>query len=234
MINQLNMLRKENNIRDKELSKENSTIMTDMVCYLRASNLCDYDLENIRKELIGMAIEAQLRGEFFGDVVGEDYKVFCIEIIKNGRQKTSYEKILGILYTVVFSIMVLFVAEIFFSATIYDIFKLGRFDMPITLGFVISTLMVVGLGNSVYYYFTKHSFDFSKKSRKIRIQFVLGFAILWVATVLVRLLFEGTVLLTINCLYIITGLVISFILIKYFFDRYTNSFFKTCSLNHAK
>ena len=228
MTNQLNMLRKENNTKDKELLKENSTIMTDIICYLRASNLCEYDIENIRKELLGMAIEAQLRGDFFGDVVGEDYKAFCIEIMKSGRQKTRYEKILGILYTVVFSVMVLYFAEIFFSATIYNIFKLGNFDMPITLGFVISTLMVVGLGISVYYYFTKHAFDFSKKSRKIRIQFVLGFVILWAATVLVRVLFEETVLLTINCLYIVLGLVISFILIKSFYDRYTNRFFKQC------
>lgn len=226
MANQLNMIRKENNTQDKQLLKENSTIMIDIVCYLRASNLCEYDIEIIRKELIGMALEAQLRGDFFGNAVGEDYESFCRELIKSGRQKTGYGKMMEIIYTVVLSFLVLYVAEMFFSSAIYNIFILGKFAMPITLGFVISTLMAVAFGNYVYYYFTKHSFDFLKKSRKTKIQFIVSFTVLWTATLLLRLLFKGTVLLTINCFYPIIGLGAAFIIIKLLNDRYTNSFIK--------
>lgn len=234
MANQLNILRKENNTQDNELSKENSAVMTDIVCYLRSSNLCEYDLEIIRKELIGMALEAQLRGGLFGDVVGEDYKAFCRELMRNGRQKTTYEKALGSLYTFTFAFMVLYIAEIFFSSTFSNMLKLGQFAMPITLGFVIGTLIAMGMGYGIYYYFTKSSFEFSKKNRKIRILYVIGFAIVWTAALLFRFLLDKTVLLTINCLYPIIGLAAAFIMIKLLNDRYTNSFFKSFALNHVK
>lgn len=78
--------------------------MMDIVCYLRSSDLCDYDIEIIRKEITGMALEAQLRNENFNVVVGDDYKAFCDELMKNGRQKTPYEKSLEILYTFVYGL----------------------------------------------------------------------------------------------------------------------------------
>lgn len=227
MANRLNKLRKENNIQDKQLSKENNSIMTDIICYLRASNLCEYDMEIIRKELIGMALEAQMRGETFGDVIGKDYKAFCRELMKNGKQKTLYEKALEIFYVFTFALMVLYFAEIFFTSTIFNIFKLSQFTMPITLGFIIVTLMAVGMGYFIYYYFTKNSFEFSKKNRKIQILYVVGFTILWTAALLFRFLFDKTVLLTINCLYPIIILAAAFILVKLLNDRHTNSFFKS-------
>lgn len=226
MANRLNKLRKENNIQDKQLSKENNSIMTDMICYLRASNLCEYDIEIIRKELIGMALEAQLRGETFDDVFGKDYKAFCIELMKNGRQKTFYEKALEVFYTLTFVFIVLYIAEIFISSAILNIFKFGEFTMPITLGFIIATLIAAGMGYLIYYYFTKNSFEFSKKNRKIQILYVVGFTIVWTAALLFRFLFDKTVLLTINCLYPIIILTIAFILIKLLNDRHANSFFK--------
>lgn len=114
MANQLEKLRKENNLLDKQLSKENNTIMMDMVCYLRSSDLCDYDIEIIRKELTGMALEAQLRNEKFSDAVGDDYKALCDELMKNGRQKTLNEKALEILYVLVFGVGTLYLVEILF------------------------------------------------------------------------------------------------------------------------
>lgn len=226
MANRINKLRKENNTQDKGLSKENNSAMTDIVCYLRASNLCEYDIEMIRKELIGMILEAQLRGETFSHVVGDDYKGFCRELMKNGRQKTLYEKILEMLYVFIFAFMVLYIAEIFFSSTILNIFKLGQFTMPITLGFLITTLMAVGMGYFVYYCITKNSFAFSQKNRKIQILYIAGFTILWAVALLLRFLFDGTVLMTINGLYPIIFLVTAFIVIKLLNDQHANRFFK--------
>ncbi|MEL7657597.1 MAG: hypothetical protein AAGU75_17015, partial [Bacillota bacterium] len=74
MANLLENLRKENNGNDKLLSKENTLIMTDMVVYIRSSDLSDYDIEVIRRELFGMIYEAQLRNESAGQVIGDDYK----------------------------------------------------------------------------------------------------------------------------------------------------------------
>lgn len=227
MANQLSKLRKENNTQDKQLSKGSTVIMTDIICYLRASNLCGYDIEIIRKELIGMALEAQLRGEAFGDIVGKDYKAFCRELMKNGRQKIFYEKALEIFYVFTFTFMVLYIVEIFFTSTISNIFTRNQFAMPITLGFVVGALMAVGMAYFIYYYITKNSFEFSKKNYKIRILYVVGFTILWTAALLFRFFFDKTVLLSINFLYPIIILATAFILVKVLDDRYTNSFFKS-------
>ena len=39
-----------------------------------------------------MALEAQERGESFADVIREDYKRFCDELIANGRRKNTGRK----------------------------------------------------------------------------------------------------------------------------------------------
>lgn len=224
MANKLEKLRKENNAQDKQLSKENGTIITDMVCYLRSSDLCDYDIEIIRKELTGMALEAQLRNEKFNDVVSDDYKTLCDELVKNGRQKTLYEKTLEVLYILVYGIGALYVIEILFSSTIINIFKSGQFTMPITSGFVISSLFAVGIAFCTYYYFTKKSFELSKHNRKVQILFIIGFAAAWTATVLIKVFMKNNVLFSINCLYPIVLVAIAFMVIKFLSDRYANNY----------
>ena len=224
-MNRLKKLRKENNAQDKLLPKESDAIITDMVCYLRSSDLCEYDIEVIRKELTGMALEAQLRNKKFNDVIGEDYKTLCDELMKNGSKKTRYEKVLETAYILVYGIMALNLAEIVFSSTIINIFKSGEFSIQITSGFVISTLIAVGMGFGVYYYITKNSFELSKKNRKMQALFVIGFAAVWITAVLLRLFLGKTVLLTINCLYPIVLLGLAFLAVKFLNDRYANSFF---------
>src|SRR5665648_902590 len=92
MINYEKKLRKENNQQEKQLTKENNGILIDAVVYLHSSDLCEYDIEVIRKELFGMAWEAQLRGENFSSVIGDDFKLFCDELIKVGRKKRNMKK----------------------------------------------------------------------------------------------------------------------------------------------
>jgi len=226
MANRLEKLRKENNVQDKQLSKENNVIMTDMVCYLRSSDLCEYDIEIIRKELTGMAMEAQLRNEKFNDVAGDDYKALCDELMKNGRQKTLYEKALEILYVLIYGIGTLYLIEILFSSTIINIFKSGQFSISITSGFLVSTFFTVVIAVSVYNYFTKNSFEFSNHNRKTQIIFIIGFSAAWTALLLIKVFVGKTVLWSVNCLYPTLFLAIAFVLIKTLDDQHVNSLFK--------
>lgn len=225
-MNKLKELRKENNAQDKRLSKENDAIITDMICYLRASDLCEYDIEVIRKELTGMALEAQLRNEEFNDVIGGDHKAFCNELMKNGSKKSLYANVLETAYILVHGILALYLFEIIISTTIINIVKFGQFSMQITSGFVISTSLAVGIGFAVFYYITKNSFELSNKNRKIRVLFVIVFSAVWTIAVLLRLFMGETVLLTINCLYPIVFLALAYLIIKFLNDKYENSFFK--------
>lgn len=227
MANRLEKLRQENNRQDKELAKENNAIITDMVCYLRSSDLCEYDIEVIRKELTGMALEAQLRNEKFSDIAGDDYKALCSELMKNGRQKTLYEKGLELLYILLYGIGVLYLIEILFSSTIVNILKSGQFAMPITSGFIISTVFALIIAFGVYNYFTKYSFELSKHDRKSQIIFIIGFTATWTAALLIRVFIGKTVLWSVNCLYPALFLAIAFVLIKMLENRQANNFFKT-------
>jgi DNA-binding ferritin-like protein (Dps family) len=226
MANKLDKLRQENNRLDKQLTKENHNIMIDMVCYLRSSDLSDYDIENIRKELTGMALEAQLRNENFKDVVGDDYQALCDALMKNGRQKTLYERTLEILSILVYGIGVLYLIEIFFSSTITDIFKFGQFTMPITSGFIISTIMAALMAFGTYHFLTKYSFEFSNHNRTIKALFFIGFTAAWTSILLIKVFMDNNVLLTINCIYPLVFFAGAYVVIKYFNDRYANSLFE--------
>lgn len=56
-------LNKQNNILDRQISKKNQSIFTDMICYLRGSNISEYDIEVVRQDLTEMVLSAQKRGE---------------------------------------------------------------------------------------------------------------------------------------------------------------------------
>lgn len=174
-----------------------------------------------------MALETQLRNEKFDDVIGDDYKSLCNELMKNGRTKTLYEKTLTLLYILVYGVGTLYLVEILFSSTIINIFKLGQFTMPITSGFLISSLLAVVIAFGVYGYFTRNSFEFSKHNRKTQIVFIIGFTAAWAVVMLTKVFMGKNTIISINCIYPIVFLAIAFVLLKTLEDQYVNNLFKT-------
>ena len=110
-MSELSQLRTENNELEKKLTKENSDLITRMYFYLLSSNLKELEVETIRKDLTGMALEAQQREERFSDAVGEDYKQFCDELIANGRTKSIPAKILEVIELCLYAGIVLLIVE---------------------------------------------------------------------------------------------------------------------------
>lgn len=214
MINLEKKLRRENNQQGKQLTKENNEILTDMVVYLHSSDLCEYDIEVIRKELLGMALEAQLRGENFSNVIGDNFKVFCKELIKNGRKKTPYEKVLEFLFIATYGVGALLLFQIIEQVT-SSIIKKGinsfSFDMSITLGFVVMAICGVIAGYGIVYFVSKNSFELSKK---YKILFIGVVAITFVVMVLSNFLLRNIVLFSVNFLYIIIVLLLAFIVFE--------------------
>ena len=74
-------LRQENNARERALSRESQREMTDVVVYLRGQDLSPLDQEEIRRDILEMVWEAEARGETMAQVVGQDYRTFCQEIV---------------------------------------------------------------------------------------------------------------------------------------------------------
>lgn len=228
MANLLEQLRKENNGKDKLLSKENNLIMTDMIVYLRSSDLCDYDIEVIRRELFGMVYEAQLRNEPASQVFGEDYKGFCEDLMKNGRQKSLYEKFLEWAYIVVLGVGVLFAIEVIFSGFIFEPFLYGNVSMPITSGFLISTCMTVVGAITIYWFFTKHSFELSEKGLSgYKMFFIIGFVLFFTGTILIKVLMDDKNLFAINVLVPVAFFVVSYLAVRILGDRNANQIGET-------
>ena len=221
-MNAVEKLRKVNNERDKQLSKENGLLMTDMVVYLRCSNLCDYDIEMIRRDLFGMIYEAQLRNEPARQVFGSSYKSFCDEIIANGRQKDFYEKFLEWAYIIVVGAGTLFLIEIVFSGFFLDIFH-GNFSMQISVGYAISTVLIILGAVAIYWYITKHSFELPGIGmNKYKMLFLGGFVLYFTGAVLLKFFMDDISLFRINVLIGIAAFAAAYLLVKILGDRNAN------------
>lgn len=221
-------LRKENNKSETSLSKSTNLILTDMIVYLHSSDLCEYDIEIIRKELIGMAEESQMRGQAFQDVVGEDYKGFCDDLIQNGRKKSKQEKFIEMAYVLIVGFGVLFIYEIL-SKTIIAAVKGVSSDvlkMDISLGFVISSLCALIAANLIYLVFSKYAFELSMH-KKYRIGSVVLFSFLFTAMVAVRYFLNGVILCTLNWLFPMFLLICCYVMIKILDNRKSNELART-------
>lgn len=199
-MEELKSIRKDNGENEKSLFIDNLRIITDMVIYLHSSDLCEYDIEIIRKDLIGMALESQFRGEKFSNVIGEDYRTFCNKLILNGDRKSMRKKILDSLSVVIISVSVLYILEIIMNLYIFrSEFKL---NIPLTWGFVLSTLFIIISGYGLLIFIGKNSFKLSDKhSKKTTYLFgILYIMIIWIIG-LIKYFLRNEVITSINCLY---------------------------------
>lgn len=226
MANLVEKLRRENNRRDKMLTKENGLIMADIVIYLRSSQLCDYDIELIRRDLFGMIYEAQLRNEPAAQAIGEDYKSFCEELMKSGRQKDSYEKFLERAYIGVVGVGILFIIEIieFLSSGLFpEAFHPGKISMPISYGFLVSACLIIAGALVVYWFVTKHTFELSRKGlSSYKVYFVAGFAFYFAGTILIKVILGDRNLFEVNAFIPLGIFATAFLIVKILGDRNAN------------
>ena len=87
-------LLKENNKFEKNLSKESNEILTDIVVYLRGSAISEYHQEEVRRDISQMLFDGEKRNESVRDIIGEDYKSFCDEIVKSFPPRSKIERFL--------------------------------------------------------------------------------------------------------------------------------------------
>ena len=210
----LKLIRKDNCEQEKSLFIDNLTVITDMVVYLHSSDLCEYDIEIIRKDLIGMALEAQLRGEKFKHVIGEDYKSFCNELIESGDRKSTREKILNNLFIIIIVVGSALILEIV-SYLVLSSKDMLEFHMPITWGFMLSTLLITVAGYGTIIFITKNSFKLSDEdSRRTINLFGISYFMTFSIIGIIKYFFRNSVIGTINYVYPLIILAVTLIVIK--------------------
>lgn len=90
-------LNRSNNALDQQISPENREAFTDMICYLRGAKISAYHQELVRYDLTEMVLSAQQRGEKIREVIGEDYKGFCDNVIASLPPETRRQRIIDFL-----------------------------------------------------------------------------------------------------------------------------------------
>lgn len=112
MENALNAMRRENDARVASLPPGYRETAQRMGKRLEKSDLSPFAVEDIRREVVGMAIEAQGHGQTLEEFLGNDEEGFCADVIYNGKKRTLAERLAVSLPTVAwvsfFMLLVLF------------------------------------------------------------------------------------------------------------------------------
>lgn len=87
----LSVLTKENERLEASLEQEDSEILKRAMRFFSGYPLSSMDVQIIRKDLIGMAQEARLRGECMQDMIGAELEAFCEAVLESSRKdKAEY------------------------------------------------------------------------------------------------------------------------------------------------
>jgi len=206
-----NDMRKRNNELDKKLTFENKTAMTDMVVYLRVSNISNKQVEEIRRDLLVMVLEAQDRGDDISSVIGDDYKSFCNQIIENTIPKTMSEKIFESIYILISALYILMTIQITVSSSTRHIItnlinhKKGDLSIPIDLGFVVSTLVILFGSYFIVTYIGKKAFEVPSKRILFGVFGIIFFSFVGSYELSNIILFKVNLLLLISVIIILFG-----------------------------
>lgn len=174
------ILNRSNNKLDHRLTAENDKVMTDMVCYLRASGISEYDQEQVRQDLLEMALSAQERGDSISTVIGGDYQAFCDSVIENLPKKSLRQKICGSLSMLFLCFSILGAINIVISKDFIFLIRdllVGNppsFQLSISLWTLISFLLIIAVSIFLVQIICKTAFRSSTpKATKLKI-FLIG------------------------------------------------------------
>lgn len=96
-MNEMLLLKKENEAQIKALRVDDVQTIKDIMKGMSIFKVNSYDAQVIKRDLIGMAQEFELRNKTLHDAIGSDVKGFAHEIIKNSGGSCKYEIFLGFL-----------------------------------------------------------------------------------------------------------------------------------------
>lgn len=78
---QVELLKSENFTGESRLNRQSKRIVNKMFRYIRSFPFSAYDVEMMKKDIIGMAAETEKRGETLTATIGSDWKKFCDQLI---------------------------------------------------------------------------------------------------------------------------------------------------------
>lgn len=159
MKKQCRELNKNNNIREKEIYKNNEKIYTDMIVYLRGADMTEYNQELVREDLIQMILDGQERGDDIQKVIGDSYKEICDEIIETIPKRTRIQKIGSMLELSLAFIWILGVISIAKIVIGNFVSSKESWGFILSIGDMINMLIIILVANITVKYICKTAFN---------------------------------------------------------------------------
>lgn len=197
-------IRDENIQISQNLNKENQEIFTDLVCYLRVSNLSDMEQEEIISDLLRMFFDWEKQGKAVNEMIGEDYKQFADDIIAAVNPQKSILKKSKEYFIIIFDALCYLLTIDF--AFLY-LPKIVKGDLSLVYNYSLSMavrgILLFVAATCIVTYIGKNSFSLSKISKPAR--FLIGCCAVGfiVISVFITRIFSDEILVSINISYII-------------------------------
>lgn len=179
MNKELKKLLKNNNEVEEKIYDDNNKIYSDMIVYLRGSDMTEYNQELVRQDLIQMILDGQERGDDIQKIIGNNYKEICDEIIEAMPKKTRKEKVSDILeltFSAIWIIGVIFIVKTI-VANFWGTNNNWRFILSV--GNIINMAVTIIIANVVVNYTCKTAFNSKKKNK------VISFIKMWIVCTLI-------------------------------------------------
>ena len=172
-------LKKENKQREKRLNILDRNLLSDMMGYLKAKQMCDYDIEMARKNLIREALRSYGRKKSLKTIVGNDYRKYCDELCVNMRKTTTVERIFGRGMTVLLALALMYIVRL-----IDTVIAGGNFlktPVEINLGYILATCAILVGTFLIYYHFRNILKSKDQKMSKMQIAGIFAILIIIIA-----------------------------------------------------
>lgn len=214
MSRESRQLMKQNNRREKQVLPENEDVLTDMICYLKGSELSEWNQEKVREDLLEMIIDGQNRGEDIHQVIGPNVKQICDEIIEELPKKSKAEKVMELFEMVLVEFGI--VGCIILSTQLLTQLIKGSFswNCDITTGDILAVIICILAAHFIWHFLIHDLFSNNKvKQNHPRISdlqlwlIIVGFS----ATVMLSMHFLNTILFHIHAAIAFTVFAIAFI-----------------------
>ena len=151
-------LMRENNAFERALSPEFNQVLTDMVVYLRSAPVSEYNQELVRRDIGRMFLDAQRRGDSPADVIGEDYRQFCDQVLAEVPRLTVRERVLDGLSTSLVCLGVWGVIWLF-NRGLLAVVRGGWPDIPVTVGDLLVTVLILAAAGYLFHAFSRAAFS---------------------------------------------------------------------------
>lgn len=139
-MNIIKELKKENNKESRKIMLDDLGLIRNITDKMNIYIMNTYDMQIVKRDLIGMAQEMKLRGTTLRDELGDNVDEFTKEIIENSRGPSKLDMVLSRLKSLVLALTVLHVVILLLTRNFDSTVSMY---LPIIVGLFMGIVMIL-------------------------------------------------------------------------------------------